>query len=162
MKALVFIISLNLVFSFHLFSQNDRNNLIYIDKEGVVRYSNSNKEAAFFGVNYTVPFAYGYRSHKAMGVDLEKAIQQDVYHMSRLGLDAFRVHMWDVELSDSLGNVLDNEHLKLFDFLIAELKKKNIRSRCCEIFTSFTVAVRIRHSKKFSRLPSKTRISSTN
>jgi hypothetical protein len=127
MKVLVFIISLNLWFSHHLFSQNDRSNLIYIDKEGVVRYSKDNKEAAFFGVNYTVPFAYGYRSHKALGVDLEKAIQQDVYHMSRLGLDAFRVHMWDVELSDSLGNVLDNEHLKLFDFLIAELKKKNIR-----------------------------------
>src|SRR5437763_880848 len=85
------------------FSQTTKN-LVYVDKQGVLRYSKDNKEAAFFGVNYTVPFAYGYRSHKALGIDLEKAIEGDVYHMSRLGLDAFRVHVWDVEISDSLGN----------------------------------------------------------
>ena len=101
--------------------------LIYVDKQGVMRYTKDNKEAAFFGVNYTVPFAYGYRSHKALGVDLEKAIDADVYHMSRLGLDAFRVHVWDVEISDSLGNLKENEHLRLFDYLIAQLEKRNIR-----------------------------------
>jgi len=73
-----------------------KQNLIYVDKEGVIRFTNTKKEATFFGVNYTVPFAYGYRSHKALGIDIEKAIDADVYHMSRLGLDAFRVHMWDV------------------------------------------------------------------
>jgi hypothetical protein len=108
------------------FSQTTKN-LVYVDKQGVLRYSKDNKEAAFFGVNYTVPFAYGYRSHKALGVDLEKAIEGDVYHMSRLGLDAFRVHVWDVEISDSLGNLLDNEHLRLFDYLIGQLKKRNIK-----------------------------------
>ena len=102
-------------------------NLVYVDKQGVLRYSKDNKEAAFFGVNYTIPFAYGYRSHKALGLDLEKAIEGDVYHMSRLGLDAFRVHVWDVEISDSLGNLLDNEHLHLFDYLINQLKKRNIK-----------------------------------
>ena len=71
-------------------------NLIYVDKQGVLRYTKDKKEAAFFGVNYTVPFAYGYRSHKALNVDLEKAIDADVYHMARLGLDAFRVHVCDV------------------------------------------------------------------
>lgn len=108
-------------------SQTSKSNLVYVDKQGVLRFSKDNKEAAFFGVNYTVPFAYGYRSHKALGVDLEKAIDADVYHMSRLGLDAFRVHVWDVEISDSLGNLLDNEHLRLFDYLINQLKKRNIK-----------------------------------
>src|SRR2546421_54058 len=69
------------------FSQTTKN-LVYVDKQGVLRWTKDNKETAFFGVNYTVPFAYGYRSHKALGVDLEKAIEGDVYHMSRLGLDA--------------------------------------------------------------------------
>jgi hypothetical protein len=100
---------------------------IYVDAKGVMRWKDSKKEAAFFGVNYTVPFAYGYRSHKALEVDLEKAIQQDVYHMARLGIDAFRVHVWDTEITDSNGNLLENEHLRLFDFLIAELKKRNIK-----------------------------------
>lgn len=102
-------------------------NLIYVDKQGIIRYSKTGKDAAFFGVNYTVPFAYGYRSVKRTGVDIEKAIQQDVYHFARLGLDAFRVHVWDWEITDSVGNLLENDHLRLFDFLIAELKKRDIK-----------------------------------
>src|SRR5687767_6311262 len=97
--------------------------LVFVDDKGVLRFTRSKKEAAFFGVNYTVPFAYGYRSHKALGVDPEKAIMQDVYHFARLGLNAFRVHMWDTEISDSLGNLKENEHLRLFDFLIHQLKQ---------------------------------------
>ncbi|MCU0404468.1 MAG: glycoside hydrolase family 5 protein, partial [Chitinophagaceae bacterium] len=45
-----------------------------------------------------------------------------------LGLNAFRVHVWDVEISDSAGNLLQNEHLRLFDFLLNELKKRNIKT----------------------------------
>lgn len=111
--------------STHAFSQNNGN--VYVDKQGVLRWEKNNKEAAFFGVNYTVPFAYGYRSHKALNVDLEKAIDQDVYHMARLGLDAFRVHVWDTEITDSTGNLLENEHLRLFDYLVYKLKQRNIK-----------------------------------
>src|SRR6185295_12847536 len=75
------------------------NNLVMVDKQGVLRWTSNNTEAAFFGVNYTTPFAYAYRAHKALGIDPEKAIQQDVYHLARLGLDAFRVHVWDTEIS---------------------------------------------------------------
>lgn len=103
-------------------------NLVYVDKQGMLRWTKDNSEAAFFGVNYTTPFAHAYRAHKALGVDLERAIQQDVYHLARLGLDAFRVHVWDTEISDTAGNLLENEHLRLFDFLLAELKKRNIRT----------------------------------
>jgi hypothetical protein len=106
----------------------NKSNLVYVDKKGVLRYNKDNKEASFFGVNYTVPFAYSYRAHKALNVDVEKAILQDVYQMARLGLDAFRVHVWDTEISDSLGNLLQNEHLRLFDFLLSELKKRNIKT----------------------------------
>lgn len=102
--------------------------LVYVDKKGVLRYTKDNKEASFFGVNYTTPFAHAYRAHKALGADLEKAIQLDVYQMARLGLDAFRVHVWDTEISDTAGNLLENEHLRLFDFLLAELKKRKIKT----------------------------------
>src|SRR5689334_15871093 len=101
---------------------------VYVDKTGALRWSKDKTEAAFFGVNYTTPFAHAYRAHKALGVDLEKAIQQDVYHLARLGLDAFRVHVWDTEISDVAGNLLDNDHLRLYDFLLAELKKRNIKT----------------------------------
>ncbi|PVY40782.1 cellulase family glycosylhydrolase [Pontibacter virosus] len=102
-------------------------NPVYVDKQGVLRWQKGNAEANFFGVNYTVPFAYGYRSHKALGIDPEQAIDQDVYHMARLGFNAFRVHVWDTEISDSLGNLLENEHLRLFDYLIHKLKERNIK-----------------------------------
>jgi hypothetical protein len=67
------------------------------------------------------------RSHKVLNVDPEKLIDADVYHMARLGLDAFRVHVWDVEITDSLGNLLQNEHLRLFDYLVKKLKERNIK-----------------------------------
>lgn len=97
-----------------------------IDKQGVMRWQGTGEEALFFGVNYTTPFAYAYRAHKKLGVNLEEAIKQDVYHLARLGINAFRVHVWDVEISDREGNLLENEHLQLFDFLLAELKKRGI------------------------------------
>ena len=95
-------------------AQKKSSNLIYVDAKGIMRYTKDKSEATFFGVNYTAPFAYGYRSHKALGINLEKAIDADVYHMARLGLDAFRVHVWDVEITDSLGNLLENEHHQLY------------------------------------------------
>ncbi len=102
-------------------------NLIYADKNGILHYTKTNNEAAFFGVNYTVPFAYGYRSVKRAGISIEKAIDQDVYHLSRLGLDAFRVHVWDTEITDSAGNLLENDHLHLFDYLLYKLKQRSIK-----------------------------------
>ncbi|HEY1114593.1 MAG TPA: membrane or secreted protein [Chitinophagaceae bacterium] len=105
----------------------NRSNPVYVDKSGVLRWTRNNNEAAFFGVNYTVPFAYGYRSHQALKADLEKAIDNDVYHFARLGVDAFRVHVWDTEITDTLGNLKVNEHLRLFDYLVARLKERKIK-----------------------------------
>jgi hypothetical protein len=105
-----------------------KKNLVYIDANGVMRYTSNGEEAAFFGVNYTAPFAFSYRAIKAKGIAVETAIQQDVYHMARLGFNAFRVHVWDTEISDSAGNLLNNEHLRLFDFLLAELKRRGIKT----------------------------------
>ncbi|KLT67575.1 membrane or secreted protein [Pedobacter sp. BMA] len=101
---------------------------IYVDAKGVIRWEKDDKEAAFFGTNYTAPFAYGYRAILKTGKTAEQAIHDDVYHFSRLGFDAFRVHVWDQEIADLNGNLLNNEHLRLFDFLIAELKKRHIKT----------------------------------
>lgn len=110
-----------------LFSASVTAQLVYVDKKGVLRYTKDQTEAVFFGVNYTSPFAYGYRSHKVLGADLKKAIDNDVYHLARLGVDAFRVHVWDTEITDANGNLLQNDHLDLFDYLISKLKERNIK-----------------------------------
>lgn len=129
-KYLLFV--LIFAFSLHSFAQSQKSAVvkqgIYVDQQGVIRWEKNHQEAALFGVNYTAPFAYGYRAINRSGLSVEQAIRDDVYHFSRLGLDAFRVHVWDTEISDSLGNLINNEHLRLFDFLLAELKKRNIKT----------------------------------
>jgi hypothetical protein len=99
----------------------------FVDAGGVLRWKGSNEEVSLFGVNYTTPFAYSYRAHKRIGNSLKKAIDLDVAQLARLDLDAFRVHVWDREISDGDGNLLSNEHLDLFDYLLAKLANRGIK-----------------------------------
>ena len=109
-----------------LMGQSIKKKGTYVDEKGLIRWNKDKSEVFGFGVNYSTPFAHAYRMAERMGVDHKEAIQQDVYHMARLGLDLYRVHIWDTEITDTLGNLLHNEHLNLFDFAIAEMKKREI------------------------------------
>ena len=100
---------------------------VYIDNKGVMRWSDTRKEAAFFGVNYTLPFAFSYRATGYLNKDRKESIDKDVYHFARLGFNAYRVHIWDAEISDGNGNLLENDHLDLLDYLISKLKERNIK-----------------------------------
>lgn len=97
---------------------------VYVDKRGIMRWGQNDTEVKGFGVNYTAPFAHAYRTADKFGIDLKKAIDNDVYHLTRLGFDLYRVHVWDTEISDAKGNLLENEHLELFDYLIKQLKDR--------------------------------------
>jgi len=99
---------------------------VVVDKRGVMRWGKTNEEVKGFGVNYTAMFAHAYRQAKNRNVSLEKAIDDDIYHFSRLGFDLYRVHVWDTEISDTLGNILDNDHLKLFDFALSRMKDRGM------------------------------------
>ncbi len=99
-----------------------------VGADGIMRYSHNGTEVTGFGINYTVPFAHAYRSAKKLGINLKEAIDQDVYHFARLDFDLFRVHVWDCEISDTLGNLIDNEHLELFDYLLFRLQENGIRA----------------------------------
>lgn len=99
---------------------------VFVDDNGVMKWEDTQQEIKGFGVNYTVPFAHAYRSAKKLGIDPLRAIDQDVYHFSRLGFDLYRVHVWDTEISDTLGNLLFNEHLHAFDYLLKKLGERNI------------------------------------
>lgn len=99
---------------------------VHINKKGVMMWTDSGAEVQGFGVNYTVPFAHAYRSAEKLGVDPKEAIDQDIYHFARLGFDAYRVHVWDTQISDTLGNLLDNSHLDLFDYMVSEMQKRGM------------------------------------
>lgn len=106
----------------------NKNHILYVDHSGVLRWKDTHKAPSFFGVNYTLPFAFDFRMMKKMGINPKKEIDRDVYEMSRLGFNAFRLHIWDTQVSDSLGNFLDNEHAKLLDYLLWKLKQHGIRA----------------------------------
>ena len=99
---------------------------VYIDSKGMMRWHDTNEEASFFGVNYTLPFAHAYRAVGNLGIDRKQVIDQDVYHFARLGFNAYRIHIWDVEITDEQGNLIANDHLDLLDYLIAKLQERNI------------------------------------
>lgn len=99
---------------------------VYVDSKGVMRWNDTHREASFYGVNYTLPFAHAYRAVGYLGGDYRAAIDQDVYHFARLGFNAFRIHIWDVEISDDKGNLLENDHLNLLDYLMAKLQERGI------------------------------------
>ena len=99
---------------------------IYVDKKGVMRRSDTKEEVSYYGTNYTLPFAHAYRAVGDLGKDRKEAIDKDVYHLKRLGFNGFRLHLWDVEITDSAGNLLSNDHLDLLDYLIAQLENEGI------------------------------------
>lgn len=99
--------------------------LCRVTADGLV-LEHDGREMVRFGFNYCAPFAHGYRMHKRLGADPKQAIDTDVLHMSRMGATAFRVHVWDVEITDSVGNLLANEHLDLLDYTIAAFARRGM------------------------------------
>lgn len=92
----------------------------YCDGFGVLRWSDDRSEVAIFGVNYYTPFHVEYIETGKRGFDHKEVIRRDVANFRRLGLTALRVHCFDREISDKDGHLLENHHLDLLDYLIAE------------------------------------------
>ena len=125
--SLLFVFLLEISNPFSAKSSNHRQSYkIYVDKSGVMRRSDTKEEVSYYGTNYTLPFAHAYRAVGNIDKDRKEAIDKDVYHLKRLGFNGFRLHLWDVELSDSAGNLLSNDHLDLLDYLISKLEKEDI------------------------------------
>ena len=97
-----------------------------VDAQGVLRWQDNQEELALFGVNYYTPFWHNYPDLKSVGADHRRVIDQDVAHFARMGLDALRIHVFDREVSDRDGNLVDNEHLLLLDYLIAQAQARGI------------------------------------
>ena len=125
MKRAIFYL-ITFLFCFDLSAQTSKTTPLYVDNQGVLRRTSTNKEVSYCGTNFTLPFAHSYRAAGYLGVDRYKAIDNEVYHFARLGFNAFRLHLWDVEISDDKGNLIENEHLKVLDYLVKKLEERNI------------------------------------
>jgi len=101
--------------------------LVYIDKSGVIRWEKDKSEVALFGANYCLPSACDYRAAGYVNGDRKQMIKEDLDHFKRMGWDALRLCFWgDYQNSDIDGNLIENDHLDLLNFLIAEAAKRDI------------------------------------
>lgn len=107
--------------------------LVYLDPEGVIRWKSDGRGVALFGANYCLPSASDYRAAGRaspagyVGADRKKLIEQDMAHFARMGWDGLRLSFWgDWENSDKNGNLIQNDHLDLLDYLIARASERGI------------------------------------
>lgn len=97
-------------------------------EDGVMSWESSGEEVSLFGVNYYTPYSQTYRGMNTVRRDHKKAINEDIYHFSRMGMDAFRTHLYEIEVTDSLGNLLNNHHLDLHDYTIHKMTERGIKT----------------------------------
>jgi hypothetical protein len=100
---------------------------VYLDKQGVVRWSDDRQEVTLFGANYVLPTASDYRAAGYLHADRKKMIDEDMAQFARMGWDGMRLTFWgDWEASDSVGNLIANDHLDLQDYLIARARERGL------------------------------------
>lgn len=101
--------------------------LVYQDHSGTIRWKSNKKEIALFGANYCLPSACDFRAASYVGGDLKQMIVEDMQHFKRMSWEGLRLCFWgDSENSDINGNLINNVHLDLLDYLIAEATKQHI------------------------------------
>jgi len=101
--------------------------LVYLDDSGVIRWAESHNEVSLFGANYCLPSACDYRAARYFTNDLKAEIEKDMAHFVRMGWDGLRICFWgDYQNSDSLGNLVSNDHLDLMDYLVYEAGRRGL------------------------------------
>lgn len=94
-------------------------------REGVLYYVDGG-EVALWGVNYYPQSWAQYVNMKRLGVDMQATIRQDLDHLQQMGVQILRIHVFDREITDREGNLIDNEHLDLLDYLVAECSRRGL------------------------------------
>lgn len=84
------------------------------------------KEVRLWGVNYYAPFNHNYANIEEMGVDHYRAVDRDVEDFKRMGVQLVRMHAFDREITDLDGNIIENDHLRVMDYLIQKLFENGI------------------------------------
>jgi len=98
----------------------------WIQVENSVLYHSTGEEVALWGINYYPPFGAEYEVLRHLGVDHKKAMDEDFQHFPKMKIEVIRMHFWDGEITDKEGNLLQNEHLDLLDYLIKKAKDHGI------------------------------------
>jgi hypothetical protein len=100
---------------------------VYLDRDGVIRWTDTREEVGLFGANYALPSSSDYRAAGYLTEDRKRLIDEDMAHFARMGWDGLRVAFWgDWQNADRAGNLIANDHLDLADYLIAKARERGI------------------------------------
>jgi hypothetical protein len=100
---------------------------VYVDAHGVIRWRATNDEVRLFGADYCAFSGADYRMAGLVGADHKALIDADMAHFARMGWDGMRLCSWgDWENSDGQGNLIENEHSDLMDYLVARAHARGI------------------------------------
>lgn len=120
-------ISVLVLFAWSLLIVLQAQELVFQDKDGIVRWKKNNQEVALFGANYCLPSSCDYRAAGYVNADRKAMVREDMDHFKRMGWDALRICFWgDFQNSDPDGHLIDNDHLNMMDYLIAEASRRGI------------------------------------
>jgi hypothetical protein len=100
---------------------------VFVDREGVIRWTDDREEVRLFGANYAIASSSDYRAAGYLTQDRKRLIDDDVAHFARMGWNGMRLAFWgDWQASDRAGNLLQSDHLDLLDYLVAKARERGI------------------------------------
>ncbi|MDD4538714.1 MAG: cellulase family glycosylhydrolase [Lentisphaeria bacterium] len=94
-------------------------------RDGVI-YDANDRKVKLWGVNYYVPFNHNFYNLEELGKDHFAAIDEDIRHFRLLGVDFIRMHLYDREITDRHGNIVENKNLAVFDYLVEQCAQNGI------------------------------------
>ena len=99
----------------------------YLADDGVIRWRDDDSEVRVFGANYALPSSGDFRAAGYLTDDRYALVDQDFAHFARMGWNGLRVAFWgDWQNADMQGNLIENEHLDLVDYIIARARERGI------------------------------------
>ncbi len=94
-------------------------------EDGLLVYPDG-KEVALWGTNIYPQSWYQYSNVKKLGLDPKKVIDEDFEHLTRMGVNVIRMHIFEKEIADEKGDLIENEHLDLLDYVIYKCQERGI------------------------------------
>ena len=106
-------------------------------------YDAVGKVVRLFGVNYYAPFNHNYYNIAELGKDHCKAADEDFRHFKELGIRFIRMHLYDREITDAEGNLVENGNLEVLDYVLKKAEENDIYLMLTPIVWWNTVSTQI-------------------
>lgn len=111
-------------------------------RSGVI-YDAAGKTVRLFGVNYYAPFNHNYYNIAELGKDHFRAVDEDFRHFAELGVRFIRIHLYDREITDPEGNLVENGNLDVLDYVLKKCEEQEIYLMITPIVWWNTVSTQI-------------------